>query len=59
MKISFPIEITAADTNKRTLTGRIVSWNEEGSTSAALTFRNLSNYCLNMTKLDLWENLLI
>jgi len=37
MKISFPIEITAADTNKRTLTGRIVSWNEEGSTSAGLT----------------------
>jgi HK97 family phage prohead protease len=37
MKISFPIEITAADTNKRTLTGRIVTWNEEGSTSAGLT----------------------
>jgi HK97 family phage prohead protease len=37
MKINFPIEITAADTNKRTLTGRIVSWNEEGSTSAGLT----------------------
>jgi HK97 family phage prohead protease len=37
MKINFPIEITAADTNKRTLTGRIVTWNEEGSTSAGLT----------------------
>jgi HK97 family phage prohead protease len=37
MKINFPIEITAADTNKRTLTGRIVSWDEEGSTSAGLT----------------------
>ena len=37
MKINFPIEITAADTNKRTLTGRIVSWDEQGSTSAGLT----------------------
>jgi len=37
MKISFPIEITAADTNKRTISGKIVTWNEEGSTSAGLT----------------------
>ena len=37
MKINFPIEITAADTNKRTISGKIVSWNEQGSTSAGLT----------------------
>ena len=37
MKISFPIEITAADTNKRTISGKIVTWDEQGSTSAGLT----------------------
>ena len=37
MKINFPIEITAADTNKRTISGKIVTWNEQGSTSAGLT----------------------
>ena len=37
MKINFPVTLTAADTNKRTLTGRIVSWNERGNTSAGAT----------------------
>jgi HK97 family phage prohead protease len=37
MKINFPIEITAADTNKRTISGKIVTWEETGSTSAGLT----------------------
>ena len=37
MKINFPITITAADTNKRTISGTIVSWDERGSTSAGLT----------------------
>ena len=37
MKINFPIEITAADTNKRTISGKIVTWDETGSTSAGLT----------------------
>jgi len=37
MKISYPIEITAADTNKRTISGKIVTWDERGSTSAGLT----------------------
>ena len=61
MKINFPVTLTAADTNKRTLTGRIVSWNERGNTSAGATifkktvliFQNLSNYYLSMTKPDL------
>jgi HK97 family phage major capsid protein len=37
MKINFPITITAADTNKRTISGTIVSWNEQGMTSAGAT----------------------
>ena len=37
MKINFPITITAADTNKRTISGTIVSWNEAGNTSAGNT----------------------
>jgi HK97 family phage major capsid protein len=37
MKINFPITITAADTNKRTISGTIVSWNEAGNTSAGRT----------------------
>ena len=37
MTINFPITITAADTNKRTISGTIVSWNEAGNTSAGKT----------------------
>jgi HK97 family phage major capsid protein len=37
MKINFPITITAADTNKRTISGVIVSWGEAGNTSAGRT----------------------
>ena len=37
MKINFPITLTAADDKKRTLTGRIVSWDEKGFTSAGAT----------------------
>jgi len=37
MKINFPITITAADTNKRTISGKIVAWNETGNTSAGKT----------------------
>jgi len=37
MKINFPITLTAADTNKRTITGKIVAWNEVGNTSAGAT----------------------
>jgi HK97 family phage major capsid protein len=37
MKINFPITITAADTNKRTISGKIVAWNEKGNTSAGAT----------------------
>jgi HK97 family phage major capsid protein len=37
MKIEFPITLTAADSNKRTITGKIVAWDEAGNTSAGKT----------------------
>jgi HK97 family phage prohead protease len=37
MKINFPMTITAADVETRTLTGNIVTWSEEGNTSAGRT----------------------
>lgn len=37
MKINYPMTITAADVESRTLTGNIVTWNEEGNTSAGRT----------------------
>jgi HK97 family phage prohead protease len=37
MKISFPITLTAADSNKRTISGKIVAWDEAGNTSAGKT----------------------
>jgi HK97 family phage prohead protease len=37
MKLTMPLTITSADTESRTITGRIVTWNETGSTSAGLT----------------------
>jgi HK97 family phage prohead protease len=37
MKINFPITLTASDSKRRTLTGRIVSWDEKGFTSAGAT----------------------
>jgi HK97 family phage prohead protease len=37
MKVNLPITLTAADTQTRTLTGRIVTWGEEGFTSAGKT----------------------
>ena len=37
MKIEFPITLTAADSNKRTISGKIVAWNEAGNTSAGKT----------------------
>ena len=37
MKINYPMTITAADVETRTLTGTIVTWGEEGNTSAGRT----------------------
>ena len=37
MKVNFPISITAADSKERTITGKIVTWNEQGNTSIGAT----------------------
>jgi len=37
MKLNSPLTITSADSESRTITGRVVTWNETGSTSAGLT----------------------
>jgi HK97 family phage major capsid protein len=37
MKIKMPMAVTAADTVKRTITGTIVTWNEQGNTSVGPT----------------------
>ena len=37
MKINFPITLTAADSKKRTISGKIVAWDELGMTSAGAT----------------------
>ena len=37
MKIEVPITLTAADSNARTISGRIVTWGEQGNTSAGPT----------------------
>ena len=37
MKVNFPISITAADNKERTITGKIVTWNEKGNTSLGPT----------------------
>jgi len=37
MKVNFPISITAADSQERTITGKIVTWNEKGNTSLGPT----------------------
>ena len=37
MKIDMPVTLTAADSNARTISGRIVTWGEQGNTSAGPT----------------------
>jgi HK97 family phage prohead protease len=37
MKLNMPLLITSADSESRTITGRVVTWNETGATSAGLT----------------------
>jgi HK97 family phage prohead protease len=37
MKLKMPLTITSSDSESRTITGRVVTWNETGSTSAGLT----------------------
>jgi len=37
MKLTMPLTITSADSESRTISGRVVTWNETGATSAGLT----------------------
>jgi HK97 family phage major capsid protein len=37
MKVNFPIQIMAANSQERTITGKIVTWNEQGNTSLGPT----------------------
>jgi HK97 family phage prohead protease len=37
MKVNMPMAVTAADTIKKTITGTIVTWNEQGNTSVGPT----------------------
>lgn len=37
MKVNFSVNLTAADANARTISGRIVTWNETGNTSVGKT----------------------
>ena len=37
MRVNFPISITAADNKERTISGKIVTWNEKGNTSLGPT----------------------
>lgn len=37
MELNFSMSVTSADTNKRTISGRVVTWGEQGNTSAGPT----------------------
>ena len=51
-----PMTITAADSNKRIVSGRIVSWNEEGNTSAGRTVFLPNSIQLGKNVKLLWEH---
>ena len=51
MKIKLPMAITAADSNNRTITGKIVTWNEEGNTSVGRTVFAANSIELKAVKL--------
>jgi HK97 family phage prohead protease len=51
MKIKLPMAITAADSNARTITGKIVTWNEEGNTSVGRTVFAANSIELKAVKL--------
>jgi HK97 family phage prohead protease len=56
MKINFPMNITAADTNKRTISGKIVTWGEQGNTSAGLTVFQKDSIDFGKNVKLLWEH---
>jgi HK97 family phage prohead protease len=56
MKINMPMTITAADSNTRTVTGRIVTWNEVGNTSAGRTIFKPNSIQFGKNVKLLWEH---
>jgi len=56
MKVNFPMTITAADTNKRTISGKIVTWGEEGNTSAGRTVFTKDSIDFGKNVKLLWEH---
>lgn len=56
MKINFPMTVTAADSNKRTISGKIVTWGEQGNTSAGATVFAKDSIALNKNVKLLWEH---
>ena len=56
MKISMPMTLTAADSNTRIVSGRIVTWNEEGFTSAGRTMFKPNSITFGKNVKLLWEH---
>ena len=51
MKVNIPMVVTAADTIKRTITGTIVTWNEQGNTSVGPTIFSADSIEMKPVKL--------
>jgi HK97 family phage prohead protease len=57
MKITVPVAIVAADTDARTISGRIVTWGEAGNTSAGKTIFAKDSIALKPVKLFIDHNM--
>ena len=57
MKITVPVALVAADTDSRTISGRIVTWGEAGNTSAGKTVFAKDSIALKPVKLFIDHNM--
>jgi HK97 family phage prohead protease len=57
MKITVPVTLVAADTDSRTISGRIVTWGEAGNTSAGKTLFAKDSIALKPVKLFIDHNM--
>jgi HK97 family phage prohead protease len=57
MKITVPVSVIAADTDSRTISGRIVTWGEVGNTSAGKTIFAKDSIALKPVKLFIDHNM--
>ena len=57
MKITIPVSLVAADTDSRTISGRIVTWGEAGNTSAGKTVFAKDSIALKPVKLFVDHNM--